>query len=114
MKIKSDYNTYIDNLIHHNSVFGENYSYMVYLVYNAVIDNIELKSELLIRLKDRMKVLEHQKKVLYNNNYYLNANFIIALNNEIDIIYRGICVEESAIRRNLLLKFIRSEYQLYR
>lgn len=113
MKIKGDYTTYIDNLIHHNSVFGENYSYMVYLVYNAVIDNIELESELLIRLKDRMKVLEHQKKVLYNN-YYQNIYFIGALESEIDTIYRGICREESVIRRNLLLKFIRSEYQLYR
>lgn len=113
MKIKGDYTTYIDNLIHYNSVFGENYSYMVYLVYNAVVDNIELESELLNRLKDRMKVLEHQKKILYNN-YYQNIYFIRVLEAEIDTIYRGICVEELAIRRNLLLKFIRSEYQLYR
>lgn len=113
MKIKGNYTTYIDNLIHHNSVFGENYSYMVYLVYNAVIDNIELESELLIRLKDRLKVLEHQKKVIYND-YYRNIYFIGALESEIDTIYRGICKEESVIRRNLLLKFIRSEYQLYR
>lgn len=88
-------------------------SYTNYLIYSYIVENTKVESELLNRLEERYKLLEHTKELLYNS-YIENRGFLRAIENEMYDIYRGLCLEKFAIRRSVLMKFIPEEYELYK